>query len=308
MAVVGPAAGALTEVVGPTTYAGGSGLGASAPAGRPTSSPCRSVARPGRHARRRSRCRPAGPARSGPLTGSSSAARPPPLANGIVGPHAVSAADAAYVTYGANGFAPAAYTSNDLASSTATDLVDSAGGAAPAASTAYALRLGTTALTGGPVTLAGGGLILNNGTTAVAHSTNLVFGSAAAPGQAYVYADNADVLGASGGAQTASLTGLLTASELVKFGPGTLRLSNVGQRASAGLANAVVTVNGGTLEIGERTGTLNDARALPNTASVVAQRRGGQLLRGPDAGRPAERPRSPPSGSAAATPTGRPRS
>jgi len=269
IALVGPASGALTEHVGAVVYSGGAGLAASAPAASTdiVTLSAASLARGNARSTLTFNTRAAGTL--GNTDRIIVGGAPPAQINGIVGPFAVNGTDAAYVNYGANGFGSAAFTSTDLATSTALDLVDSAGGAAPASAAAYAMRLGTTALTGGPVAISGGGLILNNGATAVVHTAPIVFGSAVDRQVGYLFGGNNDGVGAVGGTQTATLGGLVTASELVKFGPGAIRLSNTGQVNNAGLANAIITVNGGTLEVGERGGTLNNSRALPGTVSVV---------------------------------------
>jgi len=191
----------------------------------------------------------------------------PSLTNGIVAPYIINQSDNSFVTYGANGFANAVYTSTDLTTSQPTDIVDqSTAASVPAAAQAYALRLGTAAATGGSITIGSGGLIVNNNATGVTSSANLIFGSAAAPGEALIFATNTDTTAQ--GATGAVFTGLFTASSITKFGAGEVRLSNTGNISNAGLANALITVNAGILDIGDRT-TTSDNNSLPSTVSVI---------------------------------------
>lgn len=180
------------------------------------------------------------------------ASNAPALINGgtMVAPHFIDASNSNFLTYGVNGFVDAAATSTDISVSTATDIVDDADGASLAGpATAFVAKL-NGGLTGGSLTLTGGGLIATGTAT---HSTPINFGSES-------------VLFAPAGA-TPLFTGLPTASVLVKAGAGSTRFQNTGQINNTGLANALLVVHDGLLEIGDRV-TTNDNNAIPATVSA----------------------------------------
>jgi len=257
--------GASSETVGPITYSGGSTLKVNVLGGSATTTlTAAALNRSGTGAMLALTTTGAGTLG---VTDRVMLTAAPTLTHGIVNPNIVNGTDDTFVTYGGSGFANAAFTSTDLNTATTTDIVDQSTAAALSSNrTIYAGRIGTGAVTGNTLSLSSGGLILNNGGTSVTHSSNFVFGSAAAPGEALLHVDN------SGAQQTTgqvTITGLLTANAITKSGAGSLRLNNSGNINNAGLANALITVNAGYLDVGDLTAAANGNRALPSTVRVV---------------------------------------
>lgn len=186
----------------------------------------------------------------------------PAVINGMVAPWMLDNSGAApfFATYGANGFAPALATSTDLSTALATDIVDDADGAILAGpATVHALRLGAAPLSGGSLTISSGGLIASGVT--ITHSTPITFAGEG-------------VLDTPTGASVL-FTGLPTASTLIKSGPGTARFNNTAQTTNPGLANALLVVHNGLLEIGDTNLNTAPVGALP--AGVKVQITGGAL-------------------------------
>ncbi|HEY5314450.1 MAG TPA: autotransporter-associated beta strand repeat-containing protein, partial [Pirellulales bacterium] len=126
---------------------------------------------------------------------------------------------------------------------------------------AYALATGSDITGTGTLRLDGGGLILNGGATQSV-TPNLYFGTTAGPGTGYVYV-------AGGLAGPENLSGSITASELVKFGPGDLTLSGTNNWIT-GAANAqnLMIVDQGTLSFGSQASMPVQATALDGAQYV----------------------------------------
>ena len=165
----------------------------------------------------------------------------PAVTNGMVAPYFLNAqtGEQSFLTYGANGFANAAYSANLLNASAATDIVDQGATAVAltGAANAWAVKLGTGAVTGGSLALGSGGLILNGNAT---HTTPITFGAAGAPVEAVVLVQT--------GVTAARLSGALTATAITKVGGGELQLGT-GTGSFISLANSPLTIHAGTVSV-----------------------------------------------------------
>jgi autotransporter-associated beta strand protein len=176
----------------------------------------------------------------------------PNPSNGMVDPYYVDYGGY-FLTYGANGFARAAATTNTLNGAGATAIVHlAATEAVPSPMTIYALRTGVAVTGANKLTLGSGGLIL-------AGITNTAPFEFTGEGVVFCTADSA-------------LAGSLTAaSGFIKSGAGALLLTNADNSATLG---GTITVNQGELRIdtnnrlGSATVSLNGG-ALKTTRSFI---------------------------------------
>lgn len=154
--------------------------------------------------------------------------------NGMIAPWMVDgtvAATPTFLTYGATGIAPAAFSANKLGASTTANIVSQDSTAFSGTGNAYALRLTTGVMSGTANIIGnaadGAGLILSGAAT---HTGKFNFGASGEnEAEIYVTADT-------------TLSGAVAATGLTKFGPNILVLS--GPNSSL---NGPLVIDGGTL-------------------------------------------------------------
>jgi len=173
----------------------------------------------------------------------------PVLLNGgtMVAPYYLNPTTQNFFTHGAGGFADAAFTSTDLNTAVSTDIVNQ-GATAVALSgnrSAFAVKLGTGAVTGNTLTIGSGGLIAAGAAT---HTSNITFNDGTQNVEGIVYVPTG---------VTAILTGTVTASALTKVASGTLTLGTAATTNYTTLANSPLNVLAGTVSLPGAGNTAN---------------------------------------------------
>ncbi len=206
----------------------------------------------------------------------------PPVVNGMVGAYVVDETDKTFVTYGANGFTPAAFTSTQTANF-ATGIIAGTDIVNVTANTTLADNPKIFALATNSNISNGAGqvdTITLSGTGATSTTMGGLIFSAASTVQPNIKAGSAgqfelpvDVLAGN----TANLNGDITATGITKFGTGTLSINKDQSSAARGAGyTSGWVVNEGTLTLGAF-GSLGDA-VSSNTVTLNGSASGASIL------------------------------
>ncbi|MBL9095075.1 MAG: autotransporter-associated beta strand repeat-containing protein [Planctomycetaceae bacterium] len=158
----------------------------------------------------------------------------PTVTNGMVAPYFVNGTDGVFLTYGANGFAGAAFSATSLTASTATDIVNvTSAETLSGTAEAYAVKA-TAGISGGTLQIGSGGLLT---TSSITVGSAIEFGGPT-PTEAVIY-----------NSTTLNLTGALTAAGFTKSGAGRLTITGANPGITAGAEAPEAQVNGGVLQL-----------------------------------------------------------